>query len=56
MPIEKLSNELDRLVSADAEIKDLADGFGGDTGPPRGRYGGPTAAFCCSATSTTAAG
>ena len=36
MPIEKLSSELDRLVSPDAEIKELADGFGGANGPAEG--------------------
>ncbi len=36
MPIEKISAELDRLVSPDAEIHQLADGFGGENGPAEG--------------------
>lgn len=36
MPIEKLAPELDRIVSPNAEIKELAGGFGGDMGPAEG--------------------
>ena len=36
MPVERLAPELDRIVSADAEINQLADGFGGDSGPAEG--------------------
>ncbi len=36
MPIEKVAAELDRIVSPDSEIKQLADGFGGDMGPAEG--------------------
>ena len=36
MPIEKVAPELDNVVSPDAEIKELANGFGGDTGPAEG--------------------
>ena len=36
MPIEKVVAELDRIVSPDAEIKELAEGFGGDMGPAEG--------------------
>ena len=36
MPIEKLAPELDRIVAPNAEIKELASGFGGDRGPAEG--------------------
>ncbi|PKB79700.1 MAG: hypothetical protein BZY88_11910, partial [SAR202 cluster bacterium Io17-Chloro-G9] len=36
MPIERISPELDHIVSSDAEIKELADGFGGELGPAEG--------------------
>ena len=36
MPIEKNSPELDRIVSMDRAIEELADGFGGDMGPAEG--------------------
>ena len=36
MPIERLSDDLDRLLSADQDIQELADGFGGDNGPAEG--------------------
>ena len=36
MPIERLSEDLDRLLSADQDIQELADGFGGDNGPAEG--------------------
>jgi gluconolactonase len=36
MPIEKLAPELDSIVSANAEIKDLGSGFGGANGPTEG--------------------
>ena len=36
MPIDKIVAELDRIVSPGAEIKELADGFGGDMGPAEG--------------------
>ena len=36
MPIERLSEDLDRLLSADQDIRELADGFGGDNGPAEG--------------------
>ena len=36
MPVESLAPELDRIVSPDAEINQLADGFGGDSGPAEG--------------------
>ena len=36
MPIERLSPDLDRLLSVDQEIQELGDGFGGDGGPAEG--------------------
>ena len=36
MPIEKSAPELDQIVASNAEIKELADGFGGDMGPAEG--------------------
>ena len=36
MPIEKSAAELDQIVASNAEIKELADGFGGDMGPAEG--------------------
>ncbi len=36
MPIEKISADLDRLLSADQRILELGDGFGGDGGPAEG--------------------
>jgi gluconolactonase len=36
MPIEKFAPELERIVSLDAEIKELGSGFGGDMGPAEG--------------------
>ena len=36
MPIEKLSSDLDRLVSADQEVEELATGFGDVNGPAEG--------------------
>jgi gluconolactonase len=36
MPIEKLAPELDRIVSPNTQIKELASGFGGDMGPAEG--------------------
>jgi len=36
MPIEKIVAELDRIVSPNAEMKELAIGFGGDMGPAEG--------------------
>ena len=36
MPIEKLSPDLDRLLSADQQIQELGSGFGGDGGPAEG--------------------
>ena len=36
MPIERLSSDLDRLLSSDQEIIELCDGFGGDVGPAEG--------------------
>ena len=36
MPIERLSDDLDRLLSADQDIQELADGFGGGNGPAEG--------------------
>ena len=36
MPIEKLSSDLDRLLSVDQEIIELGTGFGGDGGPAEG--------------------
>ena len=36
MPIEQHASELERIVSLDEEIKQLASGFGGDAGPAEG--------------------
>ena len=36
MPIERISPELDQIVSADAEIEELGKGYGGDAGPAEG--------------------
>src|SRR5918996_3031623 len=36
MPIEKIAPDLDRIVSPNAQIKELASGFGGDMGPAEG--------------------
>ena len=36
MPIERVSADLDRLLSVDQEIQELGDGFGGDGGPAEG--------------------
>ena len=36
MPIERTSQDLDRLLSVDQEILELGDGFGGDGGPAEG--------------------
>ena len=36
MPIEQVAPELERIVSSDAEIKELGAGFGGDQGPAEG--------------------
>ena len=36
MPIEKTAPELERIVSMDQAIEELADGFGGDRGPAEG--------------------
>ena len=36
MPIEKTVPELERIVSMDRAIEELADGFGGDLGPAEG--------------------
>ena len=36
MPIEKIAPELERIVSMDRTIEELADGFGGDQGPAEG--------------------
>ncbi len=36
MPIERISPDLDRLLSVDQEIQELGDGFGGDGGPAEG--------------------
>ena len=36
MPIEKTAPELERIVSMDRTIEELADGFGGDLGPAEG--------------------
>ncbi len=36
MPIERLSPELDRIISADEEIKELGNGYGGAEGPAEG--------------------
>ena len=36
MPIERVSADLDRLLSVDQDIQELGDGFGGDGGPAEG--------------------
>ena len=54
--IEQLAPELDKIIATSEPIKDLAAGFGGRSGRPRGRCGGRRAATCCSPTSTTTAG
>jgi gluconolactonase len=36
MPIEQLAPELERLVSRDQDVEELARGFGGDMGPAEG--------------------
>ena len=36
MPIERVSPNLDHLLSVDQEIQELGDGFGGDGGPAEG--------------------
>lgn len=36
MPIEQVSSELGRIVSMDAPVEQLADGFGNDNGPAEG--------------------
>ena len=36
MPIEQVSSELERIVSMDAPVEQLADGFGNDNGPAEG--------------------
>ena len=36
MPIEQVAPELTAIVSLDAEILQLGDGFGGDMGPAEG--------------------
>ena len=36
MPIEQSAPELERIVSADQQIEELASGFGGDIGPAEG--------------------
>ena len=36
MPIEQLSPDLERIVSVNAEIKELGDGYGGEGGPAEG--------------------
>ena len=36
MPIDRISPDLDRLLSVDQEIQELGDGFGGDGGPAEG--------------------
>ncbi len=36
MPIEQHAPELERIVSVDQEILELAAGFGGDAGPAEG--------------------
>ena len=36
MPIERVSPNLDRLLSVDQEMQELGDGFGGDGGPAEG--------------------
>ncbi|MFQ6026191.1 MAG: SMP-30/gluconolactonase/LRE family protein [Dehalococcoidia bacterium] len=36
MPIEQLAPELESIVSANAEIKELGNGYGGDNGPAEG--------------------
>ena len=36
MPIERISPDLDRLLSVDQETQELGDGFGGDGGPAEG--------------------
>jgi len=49
--IERLAPELDKIISVDEPIKELASGFGGSLG--RGRSGGRRAATSCSPISTT---
>ncbi|MXY21466.1 MAG: SMP-30/gluconolactonase/LRE family protein [Dehalococcoidia bacterium] len=36
MPIERVSPDLDRLLTIDQQIQELGDGFGGDGGPAEG--------------------
>lgn len=36
MPIERISPELDQILSADTEIEELGNGYGGDAGPAEG--------------------
>lgn len=36
MPVEQIASELERIVSTDAEIKELGSGFGGEQGPAEG--------------------
>ena len=36
MPIDRMSPDLDRLLSVDQKIQELGDGFGGDGGPAEG--------------------
>ena len=36
MPIEKSAPEMDRIVSAEAQVEELGSGYGGDNGPAEG--------------------
>ena len=53
MPIEQVSHELERIVSQDQAIEELATGFGNDNGPAEGPLWWKEGGYCCSATLAT---
>ena len=47
--IEQFAPGLEKILSTSEAIQELADGFGGARGPPKGLSGGRKAVTCCSA-------
>ncbi len=50
MPIEHHAPELERIVSRDRDVEELASGFGGEMGPAEGPVWWTEGAICSSAT------